>query len=302
MCSLEDAWGSSIAAAGAGAAARFRRPKASNGPTGPLKKTDVPEPTFSRGQLLPAAVCPPPPGSFGGYEGFANETTTTSTTSTTSAVPANRPRSNPDVNTNYDATYRAMVNDYKFFCEKYGICSDVEGFACAPLQTPNIGDAYSEPLKAQLAKALEASLSADSAHPRTIPAPMPMRQVNMTGVSGFHDEELSSYLHSKGLASSFAPAPQAAPVPEETAVPRPAPRHVLKEPESGPRPVIKKPSPRSWFSMELLLFVITGIIIILLMEQLFKIAAHIGMRQSVTMLEPILARLEELKRTVPVAA
>ena len=227
-------------------------------------------------------------------------------------------------------TYSAMANDQKYYCNNYGVCSDVtgmkEGFenpkapvakkqksppsSCGPLQPPPYEYPMSDADKKRYAKAMSDALRQE----QTATAPMKVepRKVDMNQVSGYFDEDLESYLQTKDMKA--APALRELPKNESTALPY--------DPEESPfadalqrfknnnmgAPV--KESMSSWTPstppsghqprtdkvgmwMDLLLFVLIGVLIIFLCDQLVKLGMVLGMKNTVTMLSPLLSQLEK---------
>lgn len=96
-----------------------------------------------------------------------------------------------------------------------------------------------------------------------------------------------------------APAPAAPPatpafVPNTTAPQAPgAPLVPLTTTALAPPPPAAAPAATSW--MDLLLFFSVGVVLIFLMEQIFKVAMMSGMRETVDMMAPILKMIETAK-------
>ena len=160
-------------------------------------------------------------------------------------------------------------------------------------------------------------------------APRPeMRRADMSGVTGYYDPDLENYLETADLnATSQAPLltqpripvpaadttgpydPRASPFSAAlqkfgAGRPETVPESQAPADHSAPAP----PAPRartsaassapadSWQGIwEILLFVIAGILVIFLCEQLFKLAVMVGMRQTMDLLEPYLDKLTALK-------
>lgn len=87
-------------------------------------------------------------------------------------------------------------------------------------------------------------------------------------LEGYQDEELMSYLADKPVQ----PPPKPQPKPEEPIMP----------PTSAVPPPTE-PDSRIW---DLMLYIFTGILIIFMMEQVFKIGVMIGMRRTTDFMEP----------------
>jgi len=214
-------------------------------------------------------------------------------------------------------SYMGKLNDYTFGCKQYGVCPATlkEGFQnpnqkkqpltrvqaqCQNAQPP----VYEVPLNAddkrRYAQTMEIALQDPEREHLT-----PMRSdrtVDMGQVSGYGDDDLDQYLSVSDLKDQMtmaeAPAPLAA---------RRGPPPTGYDPEHSPFAELlrmyadaKKPAPVSapathdresaiapmW--MDLLFFVILGLLVILIMHQLFKLAMVMGMRQTLQLLEPML--------------
>lgn len=218
------------------------------------------------------------------------------------------------------ATYRARAGDYSAYCKSHGICSPVEGFQGSQQNTTSsastngwIGEAWSPEIKAQMNQALKASL--DSEVPKqNIPNPMPQRKVDMSSVEGYVDEELDAYLSVSAMNSmpstsngqTWSDGTTAAPktpIKEQQDTPdwvTQAKTIANKEvaPPQQPRQKamvdLNKSRPSNWNNiMDIMLFVFFGIMLIFLCEQLYRLAAYYGMRQTITMLEPMFDMLQE---------
>jgi len=183
--------------------------------------------------------------------------------------------------------------------------------------TPEARAAYDRAIAANLAQ--ESGATA---------APRPMaRQADMSQVTGYYDPELESYLSTSDLAAAppMLTRPRIANVapsgptdatpydPEGSPFGAALQRFSAGRPEAMPASVARAShaaddaprfsgaAPRattptglkipadSWQGVwEILLFVVAGVLVLFLCEQLFKIAVMIGMRQTMDMLEPFL--------------
>lgn len=157
-------------------------------------------------------------------------------------------------------------------------------------------------------------------------APRPMaRQADMSQVTGYYDPELESYLSTSELAAAppmltrprvvnVAPSgptdaspydPEGSPFgtalqrfsagrPEATPAGVARATHPPSDGPAGASAIARTPTglkipADSWQGVwEILLFVVAGILILFLCEQLFKVAVMIGMRQTMDLLEPFL--------------
>lgn len=232
-----------------------------------------------------------------------------------------------------DIPYSAQANDYKYYCERYGICStpQVEGFEnperpqtsvpqsqrhpnvmfskngpptpdtpvnevnmpyygpnpmgkCSRLQAPPYEFPISDLSRAQFDKAMEASLNQEQG--ATLNTPYPMRKVNMNSVAGYYDEELEKFLTTQSMKNEKLPEPLKETLPVESKTTAP----VSVQPSTSLN-YIQSPQ----YIMDLLLFIATGILVILLCDQIFKLGMSFGMRDTVHILLPY---LEELKKSV----
>lgn len=166
-------------------------------------------------------------------------------------------------------------------------------------------------------RTFEAALNDGEDSGATIPPrPLP-RKVDMSGVMGYEDEDLEQYLKTNEMTAApmprasqrtFGPAPatpdahdpDATPFSEamtslKTLTPNgsgvPSRASIAPPPSSSTKPRTGVPKD-SWQGFwEILLFVLAGILIIFLCEQLFKLAIMVGMRRTIDMLEPYLAQM-----------
>lgn len=176
--------------------------------------------------------------------------------------------------------------------------------------TPESRAAYDRAIAANLAQ--ESGATA---------APRPMaRQADMSQVTGYYDPELESYLSTSELAaappmltrpravnvapsgptdatpydpegSPFGAALQRFSAGRPEAIPAAVARatHAAADAPRATTPTGLKIPADSWQGVwEILLFVVAGVLVLFLCEQLFKIAVMIGMRQTMDMLEPFL--------------
>ena len=247
--------------------------------------------------------------------------------------------SKPPSSSMNDVPYNAQVNDYKYYCDTYGICSKpaVEGFAnpnvsqqdsvppsqrypsvqphnimfskngpptpevpgqvntpyygpnpmgkCSPLQAPPYELPISDAARAQYNQAMEASLNQPEG--ATLSTPYPMRKVNMNSVGSYYDEELEKFLTTQNMKAEKLPAPlKETPIDSETK---------KTTPETKPSPSSFNYIQTPQYIIDLLLFIATGILVILLCDQIFKLGMSFGMRDTVQILMPY---LEDLKKSV----
>lgn len=172
-----------------------------------------------------------------------------------------------------------------------------------PLQPPAYNFPMSDDSKAQFDAAMQTAL--DNDNERDPMAPLrTSRKVDMEGVDGYYDEELESYLKTKEM--------KAAPMPEFlTKASANEPKGFDKTPFAeamssfykNKRPLLH-PEPRPFAQeyesinfmqnlWDIALFTLAGILLILLMEQLYKLAIYQGMRQTIATLEPFLSQFRD---------
>lgn len=224
-------------------------------------------------------------------------------------------------------TYRAQGADYDYYCKTFGICGPkVETFEDAPKKEKeptkekkpsrcvNGPLSYQVPIsdkaKAQYDEALKASLTQNSSD--ALPERPQMRKADMEGVSGYYDEELEQYLQTKDMKSSVLVPPT--PLPKNDLQAQPydpsespfrkamleyqdqTTTHVASPSLDPPKvTVVSNPWDNIW---DIAMFVAAGLLILLLCEQLFKLAVMIGMRKTVDLLEPFLLQLKTANSAV----
>lgn len=219
-------------------------------------------------------------------------------------------------------SYGAQATDYKYMCDTAGICID-EKFKnqapnaqkCAPLAPQKYEYPMSEEDKTRFKQvikiALEEMETSKAQSPPVVPEAPSAPSMNQ--IDGYIDSELESYMmvndmKTEEVAIQKPPTATAAQSPKDMAgyVKQEArggyhPFPFTKETETG-IPVSKggggdqsasAPPPENFTKkykilFDLLLFSITGILIILIIEQLFKLALLQGMNKTVTALETII--------------
>lgn len=200
---------------------------------------------------------------------------------------------------------------------------------CDSQTFPLLGDMYSDQIKTAMTGTMNAQLAQNTAPGSGYIAPPNYKKpVDMSKVSGFYDEEIESYLHSMAPVTPFMtveqevkggqditkdmiPFPNNNPVSLQPSYPsgnaldngrKPGPppnnnpyndgilesinRHLANLYAYNPR--------QNWW--DLTLYILAGIFVIFVLEQLFQVAATIGMRRTITQLEPYLQELANLKR------
>lgn len=227
-------------------------------------------------------------------------------------------------------TYRAQGADYDYYCKTFGICGPkVETFEDAqvpaqkkdtaakekkPSRCVNGPLSYQVPIsdkaKAQYDEALKASLTQQDTE--GLPERPQMRKADMEGVSGYYDEELEQYLQTKDMKGSVLVPPTPLPKHDLQAQPydpsespfRKAMLEYQDQTPSSPAPLVAPSTAASaptnpWENIwDIAMFAAAGFLILLLCEQLFKLAVMIGMRKTVDLLEPFLLQLKTANSAV----
>jgi len=231
-------------------------------------------------------------------------------------------KQSPGVNGLPDA-YAGQLNDYKFACKRYGVCPSgfgdlKEGFAnfeqeddvptkqlgtvaaeCRGLPTPNYAYPLSAEDKRRFDAAMATSLAPSTAAPQNARPPRPPTQpgrqtpvVDMDKVQGYEDDhdDLDDYLRVSQMKDAAADDAQT-PLTRQTALAAaaPVPQPPLPMPTSPLSAFAPAPRPKASPWMDLLLFLAIGVFLIVLMEQIFKLALMTGMRDTMDILRPYLA-------------
>jgi hypothetical protein len=222
-------------------------------------------------------------------------------------------------------TYKGMTTDYDYYCKNFGICA-LEGFnssqapvgsgitqsppptartvapgpparapapakdKCSPLDPPNYEYPISDADKAKFQAALKIALEQmETSVPPAQSAGL-QRPIQNNQIQGFVDEELESYM----TVNEMNAAPKIMPL----TVPKPSlaevPGYDKQAGQTTPfEAEIKKTQRKSYTKtnkvwMDLLLFVASGLLLIFLLEQLYKIALMTGVRRTITAIDNIL--------------
>jgi len=174
---------------------------------------------------------------------------------------------------------------------------------CA-LQAPIYEYPLSDESKAQFASAMQLALDEDSSAQQPVPL-QKARTVDMEDVDGFYDEEIESYLKTKDMKSAPMPEVGAAKYDKTPTGYEKTPfAEAMSSFEKNKRPLLH-PEPRPfgaecqqvefWQNLwDIALFVIAGILVILLVDQLYKLAVYQGMRHTIQVLEPFLAQFRDM--------
>lgn len=233
-----------------------------------------------------------------------------------------------DKNKQSVGTYRNQTYDYDYFCKTTGICPLEEPFTsaaesvpnryvdpkeqtCAKLNPPEYEYPFTEKDKANFKKTLNVAIDEidEPRRPYTrtdryIPKSEEMRKVNMNSVSGYIDEELENYLNINEMKSAIPRKNMEIPssgitnkIPGLDNVNQNVESPLLKDMKRNiamTPVVIENFTQKNKVWMDLLLFIACGILIIFLLEQLFKLALMTGMKKTVEALQNI---LEEKNKT-----
>lgn len=174
---------------------------------------------------------------------------------------------------------------------------------CA-LQAPIYEYPLSEEGKSQFAAAMQLALDEDTSGQQLAPLQKP-RTVDMEDVDGFYDEEIESYLATKDMKSAPMPEMGAAKYEQSpTGYDKTPFAEAMSSFEKNKRPLLH-PEPRPfgpecqqvefWQNLwDIALFVLAGILVILLVDQLYKLAVYQGMRHTIEVLEPFLAQFRDV--------
>lgn len=241
-----------------------------------------------------------------------------------------------------EPTYNSMANDYKYYCDNYRICDTnkktIEGFEnapsssgssganmkpksqeqCGPLQPPPYEFPISDEAKKQYKSAFDIAINQTMPH-SPMPTPMRMRQVDMSNVSGYYDEDLEMYLQTKEMKPANIKPPIKAPIDNVNFDPDSSPvAEAMKDFDGQLKPeitssgdikkndektqptnvtIIQQSAPNNidhksrW--IDLLLFFFAGILVIIMCDQLIKLGMMLGVNETIKTLKPILERIEK---------
>lgn len=182
-----------------------------------------------------------------------------------------------------------------------GTCGSSPDFYEVPL---------SEETKRQFQQAMNTSLNQNTA---STAAPEPkLRYDEMKNVMGYYDEDLEQYLKSSEASrvpKRFPMNPDAKPQdvlhhPENSPLQKTIRRfseHSIQEPlepenlAGTEKPLYETKSAAS-FSWDLAMFILAGILIIILIDQLFKMGVMLGMRHTMELLEPYMKELKAMSK------
>jgi hypothetical protein len=228
-------------------------------------------------------------------------------------------------------SYGAMANDYKYYCDTYGVCADpmppvkgamAEGFEnpkaakgkraprnaqqCGPLQPPPYEYPMRDEDKKKYNRALQYALYQEQA--ATAAPPAEPRKADMDQVTGYYDEDLELYLQTKDMKAS--PVPKDLPKVESKAQPydpkdspfAQAMDRYKDQSMGGPlQPyasplltgaVAAAPRDRTGMWMDMVFFILIGVLLVILCDQLVKLGTLLGMKTTLQALAPLLSQIE----------
>lgn len=177
---------------------------------------------------------------------------------------------------------------------------------CAPLNPPNYEYPLSDGDKERFRKALNVAIEEMEDSEKYIPPAYEVRKVDMTKVSGYVDEELENYMFVNDMKPAPEPPKRDRVRVDDSTTPAPsgwkaiAPNRLRDIPgfeklatatataSAEPRMEMENFTKKNKIWMDLLLFIGSGILIIFLLEQLFKLAMITGMKKTVEAMEHIL--------------
>jgi hypothetical protein len=230
-------------------------------------------------------------------------------------IPAGPGMSNPMAN----PSYVSKRNDYKYYCDQYNVCAPgmAEDFqdlgvskaaasksnnkkACGPLQPPM----YEIPIDEDAKNAYKDAMNVAMSQEQTALPPKPKRrEVDMSKVDGYYDEDLEQYLETKDMKASPIPVAPALPKKDLNALPYDPAASPFSEAmndinqKSNRVEVLGKtfverlaPTSRDTKGMwlDLMLFFAIGVLFVVLADQLVRFGMMLGMKRTVEMLTPLL--------------
>ena len=202
-------------------------------------------------------------------------------------------------------TYKSMETDYDYYCKNYNICP-LEKFTnakekkkdtCTPLSPSNYEYPISEEDKAKFQKALKIALE-NMENPNPSPSSIPKKEPlpSNSDVTGFVDEELESYMKVHEMKA----------VPKPPTVPQPPPKELPGFDPYGSKTPFEKDTqkhlgytfPKNFTQanahwMDLLLFIVSGLLIIFLLEQMYKVTLMIGMKRTLQAMDHLMQTAKE---------
>jgi len=215
-------------------------------------------------------------------------------------------------------TYRGQETDYDYYCKNSGICA-LEKFTsrlkennaesapvqkapkkdkCSPLDPPNYEYPISDVDKAKFQAALKVALEQMENYTPPGSTPETKKEARKAdySVTGYADEELDSYMTINEMKA--APKITSLPVTPQTP-PKELPGFDRNDGKQTPfekdvqrhlgLSIPKNFTQANALWMDLLLFVASGLLIIFLLEQLYKVALLTGMKRTIQAMDSILS-------------
>lgn len=225
-------------------------------------------------------------------------------------------------------SYRGLKGDRDQYCKDYGICSadQMEKFTNPPATEEENEDEdekrctvsediyrvpMSEESKRQYDRALETSLSQETA--ATAPYTPKMRYDDLNQITGYYDEDLEQYLknsEASNIPKRFPMNPEAKPTdvlhdpknsPLQQTIRRFSNESIQKPLQtesmagSGDASITSRMNSAS-YGWDLALFILAGVLIILLIDQLFKMGVMLGMRHTMELMTPFMKEWEAMMK------
>ena len=191
-------------------------------------------------------------------------------------------------------SYKAQLTDYDYVCSTTGVCPLEEFNApaqakCEPLQPPKYEYPLNEQDKEKFKKALQVALEQMEDGPKK-------PTEDMSKVSGLVDSEVENYMKLKDFKSVPVDAKI---IPDERLRIIPG-KEEISLATAVPKVVQFTKENKGW--MNLLLFMAAGVLIIFLLEQLFKLAMMVGLKRTVEVMDALLRERVGPPATVPTSS
>ena len=197
-----------------------------------------------------------------------------------------------------DKPYSTQYTDYDYMCKNSGICltKPKETFqgSCAPLTAPTYQYPFSEKDKEKFRKALKVALENMENPTPTTTSPVVEPMPSDAQFNGFIDKELEAYMMVNDMKDNVRQTtlpPAGLPPSDFTPIVSGVPIAETATTAQQPKANFTKNNSRLF---DLLLFIIAGILIILLLDQIFRIALIVGMNKALKMIDKIIEARNEL--------
>lgn len=218
-------------------------------------------------------------------EPFAEETTALGAAPTVAAAKKN-PAPAGMLGERERLSYKSMLTDYDYICSTTGVCPLEEFRApaqakCEPLQPPRYEYPLSEQDKEKFKKALQVALE----QMEDGPGKATKKEIDMEKVVGLVDSEVENYMKLKDFKTVQVDAKI---IPDERLKDIPGKPEVATGGALAGVVQLNNFTKENKGWMNLLLFVAAGILVIFLLEQLFKLALMVGMRRTVEAMDTLL--------------